>query len=150
MLLHDILDRQARRSPDRVAVRRGAVAWSYEVLRLRSLGYSRWLRDHGVGRGDRVLVAAPHAPETVALLYAAARIGALYVIVGDAIPPSRLRQIVDDCQPRVVLAQGTSASVAQEAGVPSVAALADLPAGIPDELPTDPTPMSVDPISLIY
>jgi len=82
MLLHDILDRQARRSPDRVAVRRGAVAWSYEVLRRRSVGYRDWLRDRDVGRGDRVLVAAPHAPETVAMLYAAARLGALYVIVG--------------------------------------------------------------------
>src|SRR5207253_3165844 len=68
-LLHDILDEQARRSPDRTAVSKDGVCWTYERLCPVSHAYAEWLGRHGVGRGDRLLVLAPRALGTVAAVY---------------------------------------------------------------------------------
>jgi amino acid adenylation domain-containing protein len=148
-LLHDILDWRARYSPDRPAVRTRSTVWTYAELRRRSQAYAEWLRRQGVARGDRVLVNVPHAPETVAVIFAAARLGCLYVVVSDQMPPDRLRQIVSDCEPRVLL-------TTQE-GIGAAPVLDGLTVAVLDALPTEPTGdaepvpcLSIDPVSLIY
>lgn len=135
-LLHDLLDEAAGRDPDAPAVRDDDRTWSYAELRRRSLACAGWLRRRGVGRGDRVLVLAPHAIETAALVYACSRLGALYVVLSDRVRPYHLDHIVADSEPRVTV---------------TTADLAALPA-VPDE--ADPPPqrpcLSIDPVSLIY
>jgi amino acid adenylation domain-containing protein len=147
VLVSDILDAAASRHPERTALRRGETAWTYATLRQRSVAYAAWLRAAGVGRGDRVMIAHPRAIETVAMLFAAARVGAMYVITGDAIPRARMHELIADCEPRVVIADARSAPAA---GPPPVA-LGDLPdpGETSDALPASPA-LSVDPVSLIY
>src|SRR5437764_13419216 len=52
------------------------------------------LRQHGVGRGDRVAVVLPPAPETAAVFFGIWKLGAmllsLSLLYGDAAIPSRL------------------------------------------------------------
>lgn len=155
VLVSDVLDVAARRHPERIAVRRGETAWSYAMLRDRSVAYASWLRAAGVGRGDRVMIAHPRAIETIAMLFAAARIGAMYVITGDAIPQARMADLIADCEPRVVVAGERYTAVAGSAR----AGLDDLPdpedsriAGqvAPERLLSADPVLSVDPVSLIY
>jgi amino acid adenylation domain-containing protein len=150
-LVHDILDRTAQRHPDRSALRRGATSWTYAALRRHSLAWADRLRELGVERGDRVLIAHPHAPQTVGLLFALARIGAVYVIIGDSVPPPRFRQILADCQPRVVIAGEPGARIAADAGFLTVAGLDALPMrAVAGEADAVRAGLSVDPVSLIY
>lgn len=109
-LLHDLLDRQAERTPHAPALTRAETAWTYEELRHHSRLLAGQLADRGVGRGDRVLVLSPHAPQTVVALFAASRLGAVYCVVSDQTRPYHLRHIVDDSEPAVVLATGEAAA----------------------------------------
>ncbi|GGU80635.1 AMP-dependent ligase [Streptomyces litmocidini] len=113
-LLHDLLDRQADRTPDAPALTRGNTTWTYGELRRHSRALAARLAGLGVGRGDRVLVLAPHAAETVAALFAASRLGALYCVVSDQTRPYHLRHILADSEPAAVLATGEAAARAEE------------------------------------
>ncbi|WP_460370711.1 class I adenylate-forming enzyme family protein, partial [Actinocorallia lasiicapitis] len=146
-LVHDLLDGRAERSPDRPALRFGTGVWSYRELRLRSLACAGWLADRGVRAGDRVLIDAPHAPETVAAVFAASRLGALYVVVSDRLPDRRLAEVVADCTPKIVL------TCRDDPVLPDGQEWAPLERSVAGPvtgpLPASPCP-SIDPVSLIY
>lgn len=146
-LLHDILDWQAERDPRAPALRSLTTRWTYGELRLRSLAYAEWLRANGVRRGDRVLVVAPHEPQTAAIVYAASRLGALFVVVTDRMPPARLREVAGDCEPRVMFTVGAAPFALD--GVRH-ARLADLPPPAAARATGPGACLSIDPVSLIY
>lgn len=136
ILLHDLLDRRATSDPHAPALRGGDRTWSYQDLRLRSIAAAQWLIRRGVRCGDRVLVMAPHAMETVSLVYACSRIGALYVVLSDRVRPYHLDHIVGDCEPRLVITEDE---------------LAGLPEAPEDGWSTSGQPcLSIGPVSLIY
>lgn len=147
-LLHHILDHRAQSSPDAAAVNSYDESWTYSELHEASLTYASWLAELGVQRGDRVLVVAPHTLRTVAVLFAASRLGALYVVVGDSLRPYVLEHIVRDCEPRAVLVDGDPSQVGvAAAGVP-VHQIDRLPNG-GRELPSYDA-ISLDPVGLTY
>ncbi|GAA5078428.1 class I adenylate-forming enzyme family protein [Streptomyces similanensis] len=109
-LLHDLLDRQAERTPHAPALTRAETTWTYQELQRHSRLLAERLAGHGVGRGDRVLALAPHAAETVAALFAVSRLGALYCVVSDQTRPYHLRHIIEDSGPAAILATGEAAA----------------------------------------
>jgi amino acid adenylation domain-containing protein len=152
-LVHHLLDRAARHHPRRTALRRDGTVWTYAELCRRSRQYAAWLHGRGVGRGDRVLIAAPHAAQTVAMLFAVSRLGAIYVIVGDEVPHRRLAELAADCEPRLVVdgsGDGRARCLAPRADVISLFALSgDLSMRGWRGDPAD-RPVPADPVSLIY
>ncbi|MET0135815.1 MAG: AMP-binding protein [Kibdelosporangium sp.] len=144
-LLHHMLDRRAANAPAAPAVRAGRTEWSYRELQARSMAYAGWLRERGVRPGDRVLVLASHAPETVALIYATSRAGALHVVLSERTKPYHLDHIIGDCEPRVVIASSRAHDVTGR----DVYTLDDLPTGEPPAI-AQPPRLSIDPVALIY
>lgn len=147
-LLHHLLDRRAELTPDAPAVRRGEQTWTYQDLRTRSAAYAQWLRGRGVGRGDRVLLLAPHAIETTALVHACSRLGALHVVLSDRIRPYHLGHILGDSEPRLIMATDEAAG-RLSVDVP-VHRLAELPATPSEPLPAGDPCAGTDPVALIY
>lgn len=147
-LLHDVLDRRASLSPNVVAVRRNDTEWTYAELCRMSHVYAAGLHAQGVGRGDRVLICEPHAAETVAMLFAASRLGAMYVVANDGVPDSVLEHVIRDSEPAVVVGDRLTRQVAHRLGLPAT----DLtPPGEMSRVCAGPPPcLSVDPVSLIY
>lgn len=148
-LLHHILDRRARTSPEAKAVTCDDESWTYGELHAASLGYAGWLADLGVQRGDRVLVIAPHALQTVAVVFAASRLGALYVVVADELRPYVLGHILRDCEPRTVLVAGDATQTRSVAGSVPVHRLDELPLTERCPLPRE-IGISLDPVGLTY
>ncbi|WP_030056088.1 MULTISPECIES: class I adenylate-forming enzyme family protein [Streptomyces] len=146
-LLHDLLDGQSARSPDAAAIRRRETVWTFAELRQRSLRYAAALAAAGVGRGDRVVIVAPHAPETAAAVFAVSRLGAIYVVASDRTPRAQLVQVLLDCTPKVLV----SPEVTPELAFEDVTNLAfdTLEAGPAEPLPPAGT-LSVDPVGLLY
>ena len=71
------------------------------------------LREAGVGRQDRVVLALPDEPAFVACALAVMRIGAIGVSVNQAVSPERFRHLVRDCQPTAaLLAEGMDEAAA--------------------------------------
>jgi fatty-acyl-CoA synthase len=78
--LSDFIFRNAAFAPDKPAVRFEGRTLSYAALALRIEAAARALKSElGIGRGDRVAVVAANHPDTLVLLYACARIGAMLV-----------------------------------------------------------------------
>jgi propionyl-CoA synthetase len=70
------------------------------------------LRDHGVTRGDRVIVYMPMIPEAVMAMLACARIGAIHSVVFGGFAARELAVRIDDAKPALIV----SASCGLEPG----------------------------------
>jgi fatty-acyl-CoA synthase len=80
MNLTDLIDRNARFTPDKPALRFEGAIWNYAFLAGRIAALARALKSQlGVHRGDRVAFLALNRPDYLALLYACARLGAMLV-----------------------------------------------------------------------
>ncbi len=70
------------------------------------------LQDHGVEKGDRVIIYMPMIPETVMAMLACARIGAVHSVVFGGFAARELATRIDDATPKMII----SASCGVEPG----------------------------------
>ncbi|QQQ79993.1 amino acid adenylation domain-containing protein [Saccharothrix sp. 6-C] len=115
----ELVRRAARRSPDAVAVREDDLALTYAQLVGAAAEQARRLRELGVGRGDRVLVALDRSIAEVVAVLGAAWAGAAYVGVDLAQPESQVRHIVAKAAPKAALV--SSPEAVAHLGVPTCA-----------------------------
>jgi amino acid adenylation domain-containing protein len=110
----ELLDLAADRWPDRPAVRdpdSGTI--TYRGLLQRVAATRDWLLDQGVEPGTRLAVVAHSRVATVVLLWAAARIGAVFVPLNPAAPVTALTTILRDAEPSMTVgAERISESIA--------------------------------------
>jgi len=62
------------------------------------------LSEHGVGKGDRVLIYMPMVPEALMAMLACARLGAIHSVVFGGFAGHELAVRIDDATPKIVLA----------------------------------------------
>ncbi len=80
MNLADLIERNAAFTPGKPAIRFAGTELTYAGLAKRIAETARGLKSVlGVGRGDRVAILAANHPDTIVLLYACARLGAMLV-----------------------------------------------------------------------
>lgn len=125
-LVHDLLDRAAADTPHACAVRDASNEWSYTGLVGLSHAFARWLRAQGVARGDRVMVQVPSTGEAVAMFYGTSRAGAVFVPLNVGMKPFHLRSVVENCEPRLVIADGAAEAGAREIATVPVHSLRDV------------------------
>ncbi|MEU6073659.1 class I adenylate-forming enzyme family protein [Micromonospora sp. NPDC047074] len=154
-LVHHLLDDAAGRWPDHQAVSGGDRQVTYRRLYEDSLRLAGWLTERGVGRGDRLVVVAPGSPPVAALLFAASRIGAVFVVLHEQVTGAPLRHVLTDCEPSLLVsAEPADRETAAQLGVAvahpdEVDARCDAADG-PPATPTKPEPLTVDPVCLVY
>jgi amino acid adenylation domain-containing protein len=151
-LLHDLLDATARLSPAEPAVRLRGGTLTYGELQSASRRAADWLSGRGVGRGDRVVIAASthavHAP----LVYGCSRAGAVFVVLHEQIREHGLIHVLDDAEPTLLITDDPLAqAVGAARGIPTVSC-ADAERQIAASSPVCAagTTLSVDPVCLIY
>jgi amino acid adenylation domain-containing protein len=104
--IHALLDLQAQRTPQRVALRFGAASLSYAQVQRRSNQLARLLRARGIGRGALVGLCVERSLEMVLAQLAILKSGAAYVPLDPAYPRQRLAAMCTDA--RVTLLIGES------------------------------------------
>ncbi|GIJ44246.1 hypothetical protein Val02_11320 [Virgisporangium aliadipatigenens] len=104
--LLESLNRVAARYPDRIALVDGDLALTYTELYAWVDRVRQVLAYHGVGRDDRVAVAAPRGASAVAAIVAVTMHGATYVPLDAEYPRRRLEYMLNDCRPALVLYDG--------------------------------------------
>ncbi|MFI8966493.1 amino acid adenylation domain-containing protein [Streptomyces sp. NPDC053493] len=117
----------AARTPDAVAVRDGRTALTYAGLDARAEALAAVLRAHGAGPGTRVALAVPASADTAVAFLAVLRAGAAYVPVDPDYPPARVRQMLEDARPVLLLTGTGLPDGLPDAGVPRLAVDAALP-----------------------
>ncbi|MER6079721.1 amino acid adenylation domain-containing protein [Streptomyces sp. NPDC001833] len=101
--LHTLFERAAERHADNVAVICADTRLTYGDLNSRANRVAHTLIERGIGRGDLVGIALDRSPDVVVAVLAALKTGAAYVPVDPAFPAERIRQMIDDADPRIVL-----------------------------------------------
>lgn len=116
--LHDLLVRSAARTPHAPAVHGPDGALTYRELDRLADRLAAALAARGVRPGDRVVLWSRKSVHAVALTQAALRVGAVYVPVSGANPPSRVSRIAADCGAVLVAADDRTAAAAARSGEP--------------------------------
>ncbi len=132
--LPDNLLVNARRYPDRPALRFLGHAITYAELAGQVARLAAWLAQRGVRRGDRVLVGLQNCPQLVVAHYAIHSANAVIVPVNPMNKAEELQHLIDDSGARLAITSADLAAEWQAAGMPASSLLVTrlvevLPAG---------------------
>lgn len=162
---HELFERQARRTPDAVAVRLlpahpegtdGTAdpartedeALTYAELNARANRLARHLRARGAGPETRIAVLLPRSADLLVAFLGAWKAGAAYLPLDPSFPEARLRSLVEDSGAAAVVSVAALASTAARLGPPVVLLDGDR-AVLDAEDPADP-PALARPGNLCY
>ncbi len=115
--LHAVVER----FPDQVAVRDARTSYTYREFWERTGRVASVLADGGVRPGDRVALLHERDADAVVATFAVLRAGAGYLHLSPDAPPARLRRLVTDCAPILLIADAAHRRVAGDLGVRTLA-----------------------------
>ncbi|MFF1922168.1 amino acid adenylation domain-containing protein [Streptomyces sp. NPDC058221] len=142
---------RAATTPHAIAVRDAHTSLTYAELDARADALAHVLGERGAGREDRVAIAAPASVHTVVAMLAVLRAGAAYLPIDPQYPAARIRHMLDDARPVLLLTTSDVHAELPDGGVPWLALddpAAALSAGHPGSGPDTPRP--ADPAYVIY
>ncbi|WP_369165426.1 amino acid adenylation domain-containing protein [Streptomyces sp. AFD10] len=138
---------QAARTPTRTALVSGADALTYAELDARSARLARLLADRGAGPGTLVGIGLPRGADLLATLLAVGRTGAAYLPVDPDFPPDRVRLLLEDAAPALLVTDRATAAARSLHAGPYTTLLLDDPAtarAAADAVPLAPRPVPGD------
>jgi len=126
MNLSHWIERHAQFSPTKIALRCAGRDWSYRALHQGIDQTTSMLAAQGVLPGDRVAHLGYNSAEQLLLLFACARLGAMFVPLSWRLAPPEHRAMLADCQPRVLVVEPpfTEATAALGEALDGVACIA--------------------------
>lgn len=104
--VHRPIEQNAAATPDAIAIRFRDQALTYAQLNLQSNRLAAWLIAQGLGRECRVVVCVEDGFEIVIALLSILKAGAVYVPLDPTYPEARIRAILEDTQPKLVISRG--------------------------------------------
>jgi acyl-coenzyme A synthetase/AMP-(fatty) acid ligase len=149
--LPDLLDRAATRRPHHTALVSGERRCTFAELRDASLVAEAALRRRAVTRGDRVIVVIDDFVDAIAMMFGAARLGAIYVLMNGDTTQYAADYVMRDCEPVLVLASrdGAARRCAASLDIP-IGELSCFGGSVPAATPRAATPISADLVSVLY
>ncbi|MFJ9427342.1 amino acid adenylation domain-containing protein [Streptomyces sp. NPDC101249] len=119
---------QVARTPDTVAVRCGGAAWTYAELNARANRLARVLAARGAGPEQVVAVLLPRSDQLIITFLAVLKAGAVYMPADPGLPETRLRTMLADAAPALVVTDSATRHLVPDA----------IPAAARVETDTDP------------
>jgi amino acid adenylation domain-containing protein len=111
LTITELFRRQVERVPEATAVVSGDSEVSYRVLDERSSRLAEALRHRGVGPETVVAVAMPRSVDLVAALLGVVKAGGAYLPIDPTFPAERIRSVVSDCSPHLLVTDAATARV---------------------------------------
>ena len=147
-LVHRLIERQVVAAPEATALRFESESLTYQALNLRANQLARHLAARGIGAEDRVVVCVEPSFDIAVALLAILKAGAIYVPVDPSYPVARIRTILDDTQPKLVL---TRTHLIEKLGLQGVATLAlDAAGQLLEGLSGENADLSIEPQQTAY
>ncbi|MGH7562688.1 MAG: amino acid adenylation domain-containing protein [Gemmatimonadales bacterium] len=147
LTLVDLLERQVERTPDAPAVTFDGVTLAYRELHRRAEHLAALLAARGVSRGSLVAVCLDRSIEMVVSLLAVLKAGAAYVPVDPDYPPERVRFMLEDAAPALLLTLSRQRSALPDTDV----AIVEVDGVRSGSRPVErPRPAPGDPAYMIY
>ncbi len=108
--LNDWFEAAARKTPDAVAVTCEGNSWTYRELDRRATRLAALLRLAAVGANTLVAISIERSLDMVAGLLAVLKAGGAYLPLDPVLPRERIKLILDDAKPQVLLTQQSLAA----------------------------------------
>ncbi|MDT3677745.1 MAG: long-chain fatty acid--CoA ligase [Burkholderiaceae bacterium] len=105
MSLDEWIEEHAKRTPDRIAIRFPGRDLRYAQFARQIRRLAAALSRQGVGRGGCVAWLGYNSPEMLELLFAAARLGAMFMPLNWRLAAPEHRQMLADCPPGVLVVE---------------------------------------------
>lgn len=115
MLLHQFFDDTAQRLPEKFALICDSHRYTYAELGKRVNQLAVLLRTRGVKRGDRVVLFLDNSIEMVVAVFAALRIGAVFVPVNPLTKQDKLRFVLNDARASALITHTVLGGIWQDA-----------------------------------
>ena len=147
-LIHELFEQRAQSCPDAIAVSYKGQQLTYRELDARSSQLADYLRKQGTLPDDRIAICVERSLEMVIGLLGALKAGAAYVPLDSSYPAERLRYMIEDCDPVLLLTQGHLRAALPDTGVPILALDADWSAV--EKLQKVDGPVQMTPANLAY
>ncbi|HEX2077932.1 MAG TPA: amino acid adenylation domain-containing protein, partial [Longimicrobium sp.] len=147
--VHELFETQVARTPDAPAVVFQGGRLTYAELNARANRLAHHLARRGVGPDVPVGLCLERGPEVIVALFAVLKAGGVYVPLDAEYPEDRLRYMLADSAPAVLLTQSSLAELFTGAGVPCIRIDADAAAWA-DEAETNPARGALTPDHLVY
>jgi natural product biosynthesis luciferase-like monooxygenase protein len=103
--IHSLIEQQAERTPEETALVFADTQITYRVLNERANKLAARLIESGVGPERLVGIHLARSVEMVVAVLAVLKAGAAYVPLDPGFPSARIRHMVEDCEPTVILTQ---------------------------------------------
>jgi amino acid adenylation domain-containing protein len=104
-LIHQLFEKQVERTPDAVAASCEGNRLTYAELNSAANRLAHFLREHGVGPDQLVGLCVERSMDLIVAVLAVLKAGGAYVPLDPGYPAERLKHMLADCAPRVVLTQ---------------------------------------------
>lgn len=149
--LPELFAERVRRHGSAPAVRSLSENLTYRELDERAERIAGYLTAIGVGHGDRVCMISRSGPLATVALLAMARLGVCSISLEPDVPPERLRVILSDCRPELVLVTAPNCRP-DTGGVPlrDISVLPVVPVPISSVPAVRRTPLPHDPLCCVY
>ena len=147
-LIHELFEQRARLRPDAIAVSYKDQQLTYRELNFRSSQLATYLRKQGTRPDDRIAICVERGVEMVIGLLGILKAGAAYVPLDSSYPAERLRYMVEDCKPILLLTQGHLRTGLPRTGVPVLALDADW--SVVESTSRDESKVQMTPANLAY
>ncbi len=121
--VHQLFEEQVRKSPDAVAVVCGDESLSYAELNEQANRLAHYLIGLGVKPDDRVGICVERSLGMVVGLLGILKSGGAYVPLDPAYPTERLRQVLADAAPKILLSDAAGREAVGNNGLKKVTAL---------------------------
>ncbi|HEU4594574.1 MAG TPA: amino acid adenylation domain-containing protein, partial [Pyrinomonadaceae bacterium] len=144
----EAVEAQARRTPHSPAVMCGAHSLDYRQLDGRANQLARYLKQRGVGRGDKVALFLPRSVDMLVGVLGVLKAGAAYLPLDPNYPAARVKFIIEDARAALLLSH--SALEPQLPASDLTVCLLDREADSIAAQPTEPLPPQAGPDDLIY
>jgi len=103
MLLHQLFEATAERTPEKVALVAGGKRYTYRELDELAACLASALRQRGVERGDRVAIFADNGVEVVASVFGALKADAVFMPVNPLTKSDKLAYLLNDSRAACVV-----------------------------------------------
>jgi amino acid adenylation domain-containing protein len=128
--VHDLVIRQAERTPDAIAVVSESQSLTYRQLHDRSNAIAHRLQSLGAGPGRPVVISLERTVQLPVALLGILKCGSCYVPLDQQDAPQRLKSILEECRPAAMIV---------DRSFPPVSGIDAIPVIYPDDIP-DPSP----------
>ncbi len=146
--LHHVFEQQAARTPDALALVSDEEVLTFAELDARSNRLAHRLRRLGVGPGAFVTLLLDRSPAQIVAILGTLKAGGAYVPIDPNTPAERIRLVLDDTSPAVILTQHSLQGRLPETNATLICL--DEPAPAPEEDGTRPPESGVQSGDLAY